>query len=206
MLNLPDGTILFTDGGSQLWVYKPDGSPIPASQPTIYGVSPNGGGTYKVTGALFAGISRGSAYGDDAQMDSNFPLVRLTDGSGNVTYVPTYNWSSTTMQSGSATDTVLFNEQAVFPGNYTLQVVVNGTASSPISFGGPVWVDFKYSSGLGFYFGTYYFPYNTLAAGVSAVSAGGIINIKAGDSLETSTIIKAMQINASGGSAKIGGL
>jgi hypothetical protein len=83
-----------------------------------------------------------------------------------------------------------------------LQVVANGIASDPIAFTGPVWVDFNY--GGFFQFGTYTFPYKTLASGVSAVAVGGLIDIKSGTSTETNRITKAMDIHAYGGPVTIG--
>ena len=135
-------------------------------------------------------------------MDSNYPLVRLTDGSGNVTYARTYNWSSTGVQTGGALVSTEFSAANIFPGNYSLQVVANGIASDPAFFNEPVWVDFNY--GGFFQFGTYPLPYKTLAQGVSAVTPGGLINIKPGNSTEIMTITKAMDIHAVGGSATIG--
>ena len=83
MLALPDGHILFSDGGSQLFVYQPSTPPLAAGKPHISSITPNGNGSYHLTGTLLNGISAGAAYGDDVQMDSNYPLVRVTDGSGN---------------------------------------------------------------------------------------------------------------------------
>ena len=101
-LDLPDGTVLLSTGGSQLYIYQPDLSPLPAGQPNINKVQWNPDGSLHLTGTLFNGISQGAAYGDNEQMDSNFPLVRFTDGSGNVYYGRTYNWSSTSVQTGGA--------------------------------------------------------------------------------------------------------
>ena len=136
-------------------------------------------------------------------MDSNYPLVRLTDGSGNVSYARTYNWSSTGVQTGGALVSTEFSTANIFPGNYSLQVVANGIASDAVSFNGPVWVDFNYGGFL--QFGTFVFPDKTLALGVSTVPAGGTINIKPGNSTETFTrITKAMEVRAAGGPVKIG--
>ncbi len=181
MLDLPDGTVLFTDGGNQLYVYQPDGLPLASGQPTIDGVSWNTDGSLHITGTLFNGISQGAAYGDDAQMDSNYPLVRFTDGSGNVYYGRTYNWSSTSVQTGGAVVTTECAVPAtVFdgPGTYSMQVVANGIASNPVTFYGPVWVDFNYSGV--FQFGDYPFPYPTLPQGTAVVASGGTIAINAG--------------------------
>src|ERR1035437_6639906 len=205
MLALPDGNVLYSDFSSQLYVYTPTSGPLAAGKPTIYNVTPNSDGSYHVTGTLFNGISQGAAYGDDAQMDTDFPLIRLTDGGGNVSYARPYNWSDNTVMTGGTTVSTEFTGQAfgLFPGNYSLQVVANGIASDPVSFTGPVWVDFAYA---GFFqFGTYDLPDKTLAGGISQVASGGTINIKPGTSTETFTkITKAMEIRAYGGPVKIG--
>jgi hypothetical protein len=65
----------------------------------------------------------------------------------------------------------------------------------------PVWVDFNFT---GTAAGTYAAPFKTLAAGVSAVSGGGTIVIKAGNSGEAMTITKAMNLTSFGGNANIG--
>jgi hypothetical protein len=205
MLDLPDGTVLYSYyNGSLLYVYQPDGTPQAAGKPTIYNISWNTDGSLHLTGTLLNGISEGAAYGDDAQMDSNYPLVRLTDGSGNVSYARTYNWSSTSVMTGGrvvTTEFTLPSNLSTFAARYSLVVVANGIASDPVTFYGPVWVDFNYS---GFQFGTYTFPYSTLSQGVSAVASGGTIAIKPGASHETMTISKPMTITAIGGAATIG--
>jgi hypothetical protein len=205
-LDLPDGTVLLSPGGSQLYVYNPDASSLPAGQPTINTVQWNANGSLHLTGTLFNGISQGAAYGDDEQMDSNWPLVRFTDGSGNVSYGPTYNWSSTSVQTGSkivTTECTLPANVLANPGAYSLQVVANGNASSPVTFYGPVWVDFNYSANLP-QIGNYYQPFSTLAQGTNAVPSGGTISIKAGTSAETMKISKPMKLIAVGGKAIIG--
>jgi hypothetical protein len=206
MLDLPDGTVLFTDGGSQLYVYQPDGSPIASGKPAIYNVSWNTDGSLHVSGTLFNGISQGAAYGDDAQMDSNYPLIRFVDGSGNVYYGRTYNWSSTSVQTGGqivATECAVPANVFDYPGSFYMQVVANGIASDPVSFFGPVWVDFSYS-GFPFQLGWYSYPFNSLAGGVGSVASGGTIIIKSGISHETMTISKPMTITSVYGPSTIG--
>jgi hypothetical protein len=206
LLDLPDGTVLMARQKGQLYVYQPDGSPLPAGQPSIYSVQWNSDGTLHLTGTLFNGISQGAAFGDDAQMDSNYPLVQFTDGSGNVSYGPTYNWSSTSVQTGSrivSTECALPANVYSNPGNYSLQVVANGIASASVSFTEPVWVDFNYSK-LSPQLGTFANPYSTLGQGVANVVTGGTISIKPGASAETLSIAKAMTINAVGGTATVG--
>lgn len=135
MLDLPDGTVLLSVSGEQLYVYEPDGSPLAAGKPVINTLTTNSDGSYHLTGTLFNGISEGAAYGDDAQMDSNYPLVRMTNSFGQVFYARTLNWSSTGVMTGTnivSTDFVL--PASFSPGAYSLVVSANGNVSAPISF------------------------------------------------------------------------
>jgi hypothetical protein len=126
------------------------------------------------------------------------------NASGKVYYARTYNWSSTSIQTGSTLVSTLFRLPADLPdGSYSLVIVANGIASDPISFPGSVWVDFSYTGAL--QNGTFTFPYKLLASGVGAVLSGGVINLKPGSSTETFTNInKPMEIRAVGGTATVG--
>jgi hypothetical protein len=137
MLTLPTGQVMFADGSSQAWIYTPDGSANPALKPAVNNVTYNGGGLFTLTGKQLNGQSAGAAYGDDDQMDTNYPLVRLlaTDGSGKTYYAKTTNWSSVAVGGGLTTpQTVNFtlNAGLTTPGNYALTVVGAGIASLPI--------------------------------------------------------------------------
>ena len=135
MLDLPDGTVLYSEFSSQLYVYHPDGSPLAAGQPTITSITPNADGSYHLTGTLLNGISEGAAYGDDWQMNSNYPIVRLTDAAGNVHYARTFNWSSTSVMTGNTPETTEFRlPPGLAVGTYSLVVVANGNSSVPVSF------------------------------------------------------------------------
>ena len=208
LLDLPDGTVLFSDAqdpSGQLYVYRPDTPPLAGGKPAIASVSWNADGSLHLSGTLFNGISEGASIGDDAQMASNYPLVRFTGGGGIVHYGRTYNWSSTGVMTGSkivTTEATLPVNVYVSPGTYSLQVVANGIASDPVTFHEPVWVDFNYT--VGPEDGSYAHPYDTLAKGVTAVSSGETIAIKPGSSPETMTISKPMTITAIGGAATVG--
>lgn len=208
MLDLPDGSVLYSNYGRQLYVYRsPSGPPLPAGKPVIQAITTNSDGTYHLTGTGLNGISCGATFGDDAQMDTNYPLVRLTAGNGDVTYARTFNWSSTGVATGSTPVSTEFTlPDAVYKGGgatYSLVVVANGIASDPVSFSGPVWVDFK-SIGSS-EAGTFAFPYKTLAGGVAAVATGGTIAIKGPSSSPvTPTISKPLTIISIGGPSTIG--
>jgi hypothetical protein len=135
MLDLPDGTVLFVSDNSQLFVYQPDGSPLPAGQPAIATLTTNGNGSYHLTGTRFNGITEGAAYGDDAQMSSDYPIVRLTNSSGSVDYCRTYDWSSTGIMTGTNLVSTEFTLPTNLPvGIYGLVVSANGNSSASIPF------------------------------------------------------------------------
>ena len=217
LLDLPDGTVLFSKGNGtpdptgQLYVYQPDRSPLASGKPKVDTVSWNKDGTLHLTGRLFNGISEGSAFGDDAQEASNYPIVRFTDSVGNAVYGTTYGWSSTGVMTGGSTvttETTVPAAAASSTGTYTLQVIANGISSDPVTFYGPfvVWVDFSYGGSP--QLGTYSNPYQTLSNAVSVVSSGGTIafkaNIQPSVSHETMTISKSMNLISVGGPATVG--
>jgi hypothetical protein len=208
MLTLPDGKLVLSYGSSNLKIYLPDGVPVATAKPTIASIAMNANGSYHLVGTQLNGLSQGSSFGDDAQMDSNFPLVRLTDGSGNVYYARTYHWSSTGVMTGNtpvSTEFSLPTPAYGAGGPLSLVVVANGISSDPVSFtplSPNVWVDFN--SIMPFEFGSFVFPDKTLTKGVTDVPNGGIIAIKPGSSTETLRINKPTRIIAIGGSASIG--
>jgi len=136
MLNLPDGNVLVSYGSATVRVYQPDGNPVAAGKPTVTGVRFNPDGSFHLTGTRLNGISQGSSFGDDAQMDSNYPLVRFLADSGEVTYARTFNWSSTSVQTGSRVVSTEFTMPGSIAGTgaIQLQVVANGIASDPVPF------------------------------------------------------------------------
>ena len=136
MLVLPDGSILYADqGDDQYFVYKPAGAPLAAGKPAISSIyTTTHCDTFIATGTLFNGISEGAGYGDDWQMATNYPIVRLSRNDS-VFYASTYNWNSTGIMRGSAPDTTQFVLPAgLQPGTYQLQVIANGIASNPYTF------------------------------------------------------------------------
>ncbi|HRI21928.1 MAG TPA: T9SS type A sorting domain-containing protein, partial [Panacibacter sp.] len=139
MLTLPDGKVLFSfQGVATYYVYTPAGAPIAAGAPTLSTVKKNAGSkTYRITGKLFNGISEGTAYGDDWQMATNYPIVRFKSGA-NVYYGRTSNWNSTGVRRGIKADTATFTLPASMPsGVYSLVVIANGFSSNVLSFTRP---------------------------------------------------------------------
>jgi hypothetical protein len=134
MLCLPNGQILYgQQGSSQYYVYSM-GAQINSHRPVITGVTQGPAGVFTLTGTEITGWSEGACYGDDWQMNTNYPIVKLTNGS-NVYYARTYNWNSTGVRQGSTTQTTNF----VLPGglpnaNYQLVVIANGIESASVPF------------------------------------------------------------------------
>jgi hypothetical protein len=140
MLVLPTGQILFSHFGADVYVYQSAGAPLASAKPLVMSVSQNGDGSYHLTGTGLNGICEGAWYGDDLQMNTNYPLVRLTPAGGgpNVYYARTYSWSSTAVRTGPqllSTEFVL--PPALPPAIYSLAVVANGVASDPACLTAP---------------------------------------------------------------------
>jgi hypothetical protein len=135
MLILPSGQLLWTTSQNQLYVYTPDGDPDPSWKPTISDITDNMDGTFLLTGTQLNGINEGAGYGDDAEMSSNYPLVRLQDLDGNVSYARTFSWSNTGVMTGETSVSTYFTlPNDIGPGVYSLSVVANGIASDPVAF------------------------------------------------------------------------
>lgn len=135
LVDLPDGSVLYSEQGqTQFYIYTPDGTPLNAAKPKIAKLKKAGANTYRLTGRNFNGISEGACYGDDWQMASNYPLVKLTNGN-NVYYARTFNWNSTGVRRGSARDTVYFTPPPALPRGvtYALSVTTNGISSNPLT-------------------------------------------------------------------------
>src|SRR5438270_937365 len=97
MLLLPTGQGLFANGTNDIEVYTPDGEPDAAWKPTIdNSVSTMvPGNTYTITGTQFNGLTQACSYGDDVQMATNYPIVRLTNTTtAEVRFLRTFNHSS----------------------------------------------------------------------------------------------------------------
>ena len=143
MLNLPDGTVLFgVEGSNQYYIYTPDGAPLASGKPTIDAIVEKemlefeaNGCPYMITGTLFNGISQGSAYGDDWQMATNYPVIRLI-ANGQTWFAPTYNWNRTGIQTGNLPDTAYFIVPANIQGgpHFELVLSANGISSDTFNF------------------------------------------------------------------------
>jgi hypothetical protein len=128
MLVLPNGHLLFSVNGD-VFDFAPNGSANAAWKPTISSIVQTGS-TYTLTGKQLTGISEGASYGDDAEMSTNYPIVRLTDSTGKVKYARTTNWTPS-VAAGNTVQTVQFTLPAgTTSGTYRVAVIANGIASA----------------------------------------------------------------------------
>jgi hypothetical protein len=137
LLVLPTGQILLTDGTTDVELYTSPGVPDPSWAPVIttYSTTLTHGKTSTISGLQFNGLSQGAAYGDDAQMATNYPLVRITNtATGHVFYARTYNHSSMGVATGSTVVTTTFQvPPKIERGASQLEVVANGIPSNPVT-------------------------------------------------------------------------
>lgn len=134
MLALPDGSILYSrQGDNKYYTYVPSGVPLPAGKPTVNKVYTYLCDTFYATGTLFNGISEGAAYGDDWQMSTNYPIIRLSRND-TAWYASTYNWNYTGVMHNGPDTTQFVLPAGLEEGTYQLQVVANGFASDAYTF------------------------------------------------------------------------
>jgi len=136
MLLLPTGQVLFSNNSNDIEVYTPDGKSDPAWAPQITSCPSQLQWTmaFQLSGSQLNGRSQAVAYGDDASMATNYPIVRMTNSSsGKVVYCRTFNHSTMAVATGTQTVSTQFSVPAGTPGGaYELQVVANGIASAPV--------------------------------------------------------------------------
>jgi hypothetical protein len=137
-LLLPTGQVLWApaDGASKdVEVYSSPGTVNAAWRPTITSVpaSITRGTTYTVTGTQLNGLAAGTTYGDDAQMATSYPLVRIQNlATKHVFYARTTNFSTMGIATGAATVSCSFVVPAAAEtGSSSFVVVANGIQSRP---------------------------------------------------------------------------
>ena len=139
LLLLPTGQVMFVDGSKVAQIYTPAASPTynaswaPAitSVPSIL----DNATTYQISGTQFNGLSQGSAYGDESQNATNYPLVRITNNTtGHVVYAKTHGHSTMGVATGTEIVSTNFDVPALIDaGPSMIQVVANGIPSVGIA-------------------------------------------------------------------------
>lgn len=144
MLMLPTGQVLYTNQNGDNEVYTPSGTPSDSWRPTITTVDSyvQTGGTYSVSGTQFNGLSETSAYGDDSQNATNYPIVRITNNAtSHVFYCKTLGFPTGVATGAAATSTNYIVPAGCETGASTIQVIANGIPSATQSItvtSGPV--------------------------------------------------------------------
>lgn len=136
-LELPTGQVLWANEGSEVATYTPKGNAKKRWLPVVSSVASNltvGSIANAISGTNFNGLSQGASYGDDKQMATNYPLVRVTNnGSGNVCFGRSYDFSTMGVWTQGTTNAVFDLPTTCETGASTLQVIVNGLASTGVS-------------------------------------------------------------------------
>jgi hypothetical protein len=136
LLLLPSGQVLEFDLSTDVELY----TPTPKNEERQYAprvteapssVSP--GISYEIRGVLLNGVAQGAMEGDDAQMATNFPLVRITNlRTKHVFYSRTHDFSSMAVANPDPVTARMDVPVGQEPGPSLLEVVTNGIASRPI--------------------------------------------------------------------------
>jgi hypothetical protein len=140
MLLLPTGQILLTDFSGEIELSNP--TITESDQQLERRIAPvilhapqavARGGSYRIEGIGFNGVTQGAFYGDDAQAATNYPLVRIRNlRTSHVFYSRTHDHSSMAVASGEPVSTHFDVPAAQERGLSVLQVVANGIASEPV--------------------------------------------------------------------------
>lgn len=132
-LLLPSGEVLYSNQTNVVSILSSVGGAQASWAPTITNC-PSAlilGHTYQIFGTQFNGLSQACSYGDDAQMATNYPIVRLQNNSGNVYYLRTANHSTMGVATGTTQVSTFVSVPTDIPaGDYSLFVVANGIPSA----------------------------------------------------------------------------
>ncbi len=137
-LLLPTGQVLLTIEQQEIFLYTPEASEIKPKaswRPTLENPPETlvPGHVYTIKGTQLNGLSQAVSYGDDAQMATNFPIVRLTNSKGKVEYLRTFNFSTQGVATESAPVSAEFEvPQGLEPGAWSMVVIANAIESEPV--------------------------------------------------------------------------
>lgn len=133
LLVLPTGQIMYTDYTNDVEIFTPTSGNynwVPSAY--FQSLAPSRGNTYLMIGFKLNGLSQATAYGDDLQCATNYPIVRFTNvATGHVFYCRTHGFSTMAVGYQGPVKT-----QVDIPGNMEsgpsyFQVVANGIPSQP---------------------------------------------------------------------------
>ncbi|MFZ0287431.1 MAG: kelch repeat-containing protein [Terriglobales bacterium] len=137
LLVLPTGQVMYipADGGTiDVELYTPKGAAKAAWRPVITGgpTTVTRGNSYTISGKQLNGFSAGAAYGDDAQMATNFPLVVIRNKTTkHFFFARTTNFSTMGVATGNTIVSATFSvSTGTETGASTVYVVANGIPSA----------------------------------------------------------------------------
>ncbi|KAI9771552.1 MAG: hypothetical protein M1839_002795 [Geoglossum umbratile] len=148
LLVLPTGQVLFSShdnnypinriGSISILTVDPAiSAPKDAWRPTLttFPTTMATGHAYLISGTQFNGLSQACSYGDDGQMATNYPIVRLTNTANQaVFYLRSFDFSSMGIATGNIPQTATVQvPMNVQPGRYHMVVIANGIPSSPVT-------------------------------------------------------------------------
>jgi len=128
MLMLPNGQALISTAGNTMYLYTGDAGVNTIASPTISGVTANGGNSYTLTGTTLTGSSQGASYGDDKEMDTNYPIVSVATQVGTTYYDRTTNWNKTGVGSVNGATSTNFS----LPASISSPPVVSLSTLTPV--------------------------------------------------------------------------
>ena len=137
LMLLPTGQAMFTDFSGRVEIYTPASGVVSGVAPTINPISGSIGSpstNNSLSGTQLNGLSEGSAYGDDYQGATNYPLVRLVqvDPPNNVYYATTHSENTHSIAPGTPVNTQFDVPSGLPAGNYNLVAVANGIESNSL--------------------------------------------------------------------------
>jgi hypothetical protein len=138
-LLLPTGQVLLTTQGQEIFLFTPEAAenkPKGSWRPTLKNPPTTlvPGHVYTLEGTQLNGLSQANSYGDDAQMATNYPIVRLTNSKGKVEYLRTFAFSTLGVATESAVvSTDVEVPQGLAPGEWSMVVIANGIESEPVT-------------------------------------------------------------------------
>ena len=130
--NLGTGQILVTnlESDGTIWLYTPHGSPLPSWQPTITSSPVLIFGTFSMIGTQLNGLTTGGDFGDDGKTATNYPIVSLWNGSGQVSYARTTMHDSVVPGPGLSGAVWFKTPASMSQGTYSVHVSASGVDSS----------------------------------------------------------------------------
>ncbi len=135
MLTLPNGQLMYNDRFGDMVLYTGGGKAAKAWAPAVTSVPTAlaAGGSYTLSGTQLNGLTQDTAYGDDYQDATNYPLVRITNNaSKQVVYARTYGMTSMSVTPGQSSSVQFTVPATIGSGASTLVVVANGIPSAKV--------------------------------------------------------------------------